>query len=37
MRRAITFFQSAHRLYGSDLTLEAINVIAGVVPDVRSL
>lgn len=34
MRKAITFLQSAHRLYGEDLNLDAISVIAGVVPDV---
>jgi len=33
MRKAITFLQSAHRLYGDEISLDAISVIAGVVPD----
>jgi len=33
LRKAITFLQSAHRLFGDQIDLEAISVIAGVVPD----
>lgn len=34
MRKAITFLQSAHRLYGDSIDSDAISVIAGVVPQV---
>jgi replication factor C subunit 2/4 len=33
LRKAITFLQSAHRLYGEDFDVESISVIAGVVPE----
>jgi len=33
MRKAITFLQSAHRLYGEEMDKESVVLIAGVVPD----
>lgn len=39
LRKAITYLQSAYRLYGTKMTLQALNDIAGVVPydQIRSL
>lgn len=33
LRKAITYLQSAYRLYGSHMSLQALNDIAGVVPE----
>uniref|UniRef100_A0A6B2LAN8 AAA+ ATPase domain-containing protein n=1 Tax=Arcella intermedia TaxID=1963864 RepID=A0A6B2LAN8_9EUKA len=33
MRKAITLLQSAHRLYGEEMSLEAVYVVSGVVPE----
>jgi len=32
MRRAITYLQSMHRLYGNEITIESIYLVSGIVP-----
>lgn len=34
MRKAITYLQSVTRLYGDQITMDSVNVIAGVIPEV---